>query len=204
MLILKSPNHINFPALSPPSATSILHSLPIPKENTNKIRVWKPNQTSEPPFNQQQQKMTSNHQAASSSDDLVTLTLSELSEAEAALAYNGALQTSSAGKPQPTTPQYVPSNNDICTTRQMGGNTGAVCTPSLQAQESIDSTTSVGREDDAAAPPLSRGTTRAVLDKMDSPDFGSELRKRIHREGERRTSLIPVKSAESEEGDVCC
>jgi hypothetical protein len=37
-----------------------------------------------------------------------------------------------------------------------------------------------------------------VLEKMASPDFGSELGKRVNREGERRTSSIPVGSAESE------
>jgi hypothetical protein len=63
----------------------------------------------------------------------------------------------------------------------------------------MDSAMSVGHEDDAAAPPsLSRGTTRAVLEKMASPDFGTELGKRMNREGERRTSSIPVGSAESE------
>jgi len=37
-----------------------------------------------------------------------------------------------------------------------------------------------------------------VLEKMASPEFGSELVKRMSREGERRTSLIPVRSGESE------
>src|SRR5262245_48066672 len=62
----------------------------------------------------------------------------------------------------------------------------------------MHSATSMRYEDNAAAPPLSRGTTRAVLEKMASPYFGSEVGKRMSREGERRTSMIPIRSAESE------
>ena len=39
-----------------------------------------------------------------------------------------------------------------------------------------------------------------VLEKMASPEFGSELRKRLSREGERRTDLIPIRPAEIEQG----
>jgi len=140
--------------------------------------------------------MTSNLQPTSSSDVTLPLTPTALSEAEAALIYNEALQTSSAGRPQPTTPQRLPSNNYICAASNLGIRPSAPHPPSLQAQESIESATSVGHEDDAAVPPLSRGTTRIVLEKMASPDFGSELGKRFRREGQRITSSNPIKSTE--------
>lgn len=142
--------------------------------------------------------MVHNLQPTSTSDTTIPLTPSALSEVEAALTYNETLQTSSAGRPQPTTPQRLPSNNYICAALNMGANPGAPYPPSLQAQGSIDSTESVGHEDDVVARPLSRGTTQAVLEKMASPEFGSALRKRMSREGEGRASSVPIRPTESE------
>ena len=142
--------------------------------------------------------MSSNLQRSSTDDATIPLTPFTLSEAEAALACNEALQTSSAGRPQPATPQHLPSTNYVCAALHQGANPGTPHPPSFRPQESTDSGAWVGHEHDAGVPPLSRGTTRVVLEKMASPEFGSELMKRMSREGERRTSLIPVRSGESE------
>ena len=109
--------------------------------------------------------MSSNPQPTSSSgaaDRRNSYGHSEAEAAEAALAYNEALQTTSAGRPQPTTPQRIPSNHYVGAALQLGANSHLP--PPLQGQGSTDSATSAGQEEDAAAaaPPLSRGTTRAV------------------------------------------
>lgn len=129
-----------------------------------------------------------------------------LAAAEAALRYNKSIQTSSAGRPQPTTPlgPSRPSSNYAAAALQRGANPSAPHPPSFQAAESTDSAASVELED---APlvlepgKLSRGTTQLVLEKMASPEFESALRKRMSREGERKTRLVPVKSGESGSAD---
>lgn len=138
------------------------------------------------------------------------LTPNTLTAAEEALKYNEALQTSSAGRPQPTTPTGPSrqSSNYAAAALHSGFNPSAPYPASLRAGESTDSAASEEHEDVAAAfaaalepGKLSRGTTQAVLAKMESPEFGSALGKRMGREGERRTRLVPVKSNESAEAE---
>jgi len=121
------------------------------------------------------------------------LTPRTLSAAEEALRYNEALQTASAGAPQPTTPS--PSrrtSNYAAAAHHSGLSWGAPYPASFRAHESTDSAASEAPSDDAAfAPPdpgcLSRGTTQAVLRVMASPDFvaGRARAKRLGREDER-------------------
>lgn len=136
------------------------------------------------------------------------LTPNTLSEVEMALKYNELYQTSSAGRPQPTTPlgpSRQSSNYYATAALKHGIDPAAPHPPSFLPAESTDSGYSVGEHDAdglsagaVEAGKLSRGTTQAVLEKMASSDFdGSLLRKRGSREGERRTRLVPVKSGES-------
>ena len=101
-----------------------------------------------------------------------TLTPNTRSEAEAALTHNALVQSSCAGRPQPTTPLSPPSSNYL---------TASNSTPPAPEQ-SLRSVTS------ASPPPLSRGTTAAVLSKMSSDDWdfsGSALGRRVS--GSRRS-----------------
>lgn len=49
---------------------------------------------------------------------------------------------------------------------------------------------------------LSRGTTQAVLQKMDSGELDTELKRRAAKEGERRTSQLSPVGSRDAEGDA--
>ena len=129
------------------------------------------------------------------------LTPNTLTAAEEALRFNEALQTASAGAPQPTTPAVSRrTSNYAAAAAHSGLNAGAPYPASFRARSSTDSGTSTAHDDDAdddaaAAPAfeafepgkLSRGTTQAVLEKMASHEFvaGGTLARRLGRAAER-------------------
>jgi hypothetical protein len=118
------------------------------------------------------------------------LTPNTLAEAESAFTFNSTLQTSSAGKPQPTTPlpSGLPSSNYLSAATAAG----LVVEPPFPDDLPLEHVRSL------PAGTLSRGTTQAVLQKMDS---GTELGRRGSKEGVRRTNMIQV-PAEKGDGDA--
>jgi len=125
-------------------------------------------------------------------------------EAEAAFTYNALYQTASAAHPQPITPltemsqPMLPVRGAPSSSGASNGNDNY-----LHAASAAGFTIEPPYPSDGTAEQvkgtLSRGTTQAVLRKMDSAgsadgfEFGGTvLGKRVSREGERRTSRIPV------------
>jgi hypothetical protein len=110
------------------------------------------------------------------------LTPNTLAEAESAFTFNSTLQTSSAGKPQPHTPLPTsdsPQSNYL----SAASAAGLVAEPPYPDDLPLEHVRSL------PGGALSRGTTQAVLQKMDS---GTKLGKRGNKEGVRRTNAIQV------------
>jgi hypothetical protein len=139
------------------------------------------------------------------------LTPNTRTEAEAALQHNVSCQTSSAGRPQPTTPlpTSTPTSNYLAAAEAHGISTGIphppTSTSTIPVLRTEDGTASNESYDTYSRvwAPLSRGTTAAILQKMNSGDYNfgdstSGLARRVSREGERRTSLVTVKSREGQ------
>jgi hypothetical protein len=117
------------------------------------------------------------------------LTPNTLAEAESAFTFNSTLQTSSAGKPQPTTP--LPSDSSSSNYLSAASAAGLVIEPPFPDDVPLEHVRSL------PTGTLSRGTTQAVLQKMDS---GTELGKRGSKEGARRTNMIQVPVEKEESG----
>jgi len=110
------------------------------------------------------------------------LTPNTLAEIESAFTFNSTLQTSSAGKPQPHTP--LPASDSSTTNYLSAANAaGLAAEPPYPDDVPLEHVRSL------PSGALSRGTTQAVLQKMDS---GTELGRRGGNEGVRRTSAIQV------------
>jgi len=122
---------------------------------------------------------SSNDQDGEGGNDLTPNTLAE---AESAFTFNSSFQTSSAGKPQPTTPLPLHSSD---TSNYLSAASAAGLAVELPYPDDVPI------EHVRGLPPgaLSRGTTQAVLEKMDS---GTSLGRRGSKEGERRTRDIQV------------
>jgi len=125
------------------------------------------------------------------------LTPNTRTEAEAALSYNALHQTSSAGYPNPGHPARSNSHNylDAASAAGYPPTSAEPPYPTEATAEQVKGT-------------LSRGTTQAVLQKMESVSAGenmsfeaSELGRRVSREGERRTSLIQMTSTSTSTTD---
>ncbi|KIW08709.1 uncharacterized protein PV09_00655 [Verruconis gallopava] len=116
------------------------------------------------------------------------LTPNSRSEAEIALAYNAFHQTSSAGKPQATTPtaEDLPMRPALKTRTSSNYQAAAAL-----AHVSFEPPYPTDETAQAVRGTLSRGTTQVVLDKMATEDPGETLlSKRQSREGARRTSEV--------------
>jgi hypothetical protein len=121
------------------------------------------------------------------------LTPNTLAEAESAFLFNSTLQTSSAGKPQPTTP--LPSTEPHSNYLSAASAAGLAFEPPFPDDVPLEHVRSL--------PALSRGTTQAVLQKMDSGS-SVELGRRGSKEGAKRTSMIkmPGEGVEGKDGAV--
>jgi len=111
------------------------------------------------------------------------LTPNTLAEAESAFLFNSTLQTSSAGKPQPTTP--LPSTQPHSNYLSAASAAGLALEPPFPDDVHLEHVRSL------PTGALSRGTTQAVLQKMDSGS-SLELGRRGSKEGAKRTSLIKM------------
>jgi hypothetical protein len=122
------------------------------------------------------------------------LTPNTLNDAEAAFTFNSTIQTSSAGRPQPTTP---PTSDGLLAP------TSAPLPTHLAPEPPYPSDGTEARFLGHPGSSLSRGTTQAVLQKMDSIGIdGAELGRRasLAKEGEKRTAAIPVPSSDEAGG----
>jgi hypothetical protein len=132
--------------------------------------------------------MTSSpHQQGDNGNELTPNTRAEI---ESAFSFNSTLQTSSAGKPQPHTPLPTsePTSSNYLSAASAAGLVAEPPYPDDVPLEHVRSLPSGA---------LSRGTTQAVLQKMDS---GTELGRRVTKEGERRTNAIPVPGGSADSG----
>jgi len=111
------------------------------------------------------------------------LTPNTLAEAESAFLFNSTLQTSSAGKPQPTTP--LPSTHPHSNYLSAASAAGLALEPPYPDDVPLEHVRGL------PSGALSRGTTQAVLQKMDSGS-SVELGRRGSKEGAKRTSLIKM------------
>ena len=141
------------------------------------------------------------------------LTPRTLTAAEEALRFNEALQTASAGAPQPTTPATSRRSSNYAAAaaaaaQHPGLSWAAPYPASLRPHESTDSGASEASSADAAAAAgllaapanpgvLSRGTTQAVLRAMASPDFVPE-RARAKRGGRAAEGAAEERAEEAE------
>ncbi|KAF2429400.1 hypothetical protein EJ08DRAFT_650430 [Tothia fuscella] len=126
------------------------------------------------------------------------LTPNTLTEAEAAFTFNSTIQTSSAGKPTPITPP-IPTNQNstFLDPSSANDNTSGPRGGGPQPEPPYPSDGTTPHFTGLPGGTLSRGTTQAVLQKMDSlglDGIGSELGRRGSREGEKRTRdiLLPA------------
>lgn len=120
------------------------------------------------------------------------LTPNTRTEAEAAPSYNDLLQTASAAAPQATTPTTPTTEQKRPTLHTRTSSNYA--TAASSANLSFEPPYPTDATAEAVRGNLSRGTTQAVLEKMQSPTSPSAeetlLSKRASREGERRASKV--------------
>jgi hypothetical protein len=119
------------------------------------------------------------------------LTPNTLAEIESAFTFNSTLQTSSAGKPQPHTP---PATSNPSSTNYLSASSAA----GLAAEPPYPDDVPLEHVRSLPSGALSRGTTQAVLQKMDS---GTELGRRGGNEGAKRTSAIQVPGSKEGSAD---
>jgi hypothetical protein len=140
------------------------------------------------------------------------LTPTTRAEAEAAFAHNATYQSSSAGRPQPTTPLAPASNNYLTAVAAAGLSVSIPHPDSRPPGLPRDESTASDESGDSYAhrAPLSRGTTAVVLDGMkngaydfltgggasnggDANGDGPNPSKRTSREGARHTSSLAAR-----------
>jgi len=130
-------------------------------------------------------------QIASQLDGESDLTPNTKREAEEAFTFNSTYQTASAAAPQPTTPELA-SNVTTTATHNYLSAAKSAGLPEPEPPYPSDGLSPLFNGKPGGT--LSRGTTQAVLQKMDSGEvpIGEALGRRATREGEKRTSNIGV------------